>query len=76
MRVWKWWDGGMMINKSDLGLDSNMGGGQNIPCDLTLNEPDFIDRANCITARYDCGISNYKQSGTGVLNKSRGKYER
>ena len=38
--------------------------------DLTLNEPRAIDRANCIKARYDAGISNFKQDGTGVVEQT------
>lgn len=34
--------------------------------DLTINEPQERDVANCIKARYDAGISNFKQDGTGV----------
>ena len=41
-----------------------------IPIDLTLNEPRAIDRANCIKARYDAGISNFKQDGTGVVEQT------
>lgn len=36
-------------------------------CDMTVNKPNLIDAANCICARYDCGISNYRQSGVGVF---------
>ena len=35
--------------------------------DLTLNKPRAIDRANCITARYDAGVSNRQKEGTGVV---------
>lgn len=35
--------------------------------DLTLNKPRTIDRANCITARYDAGVSNRQKEGTGVI---------
>lgn len=35
--------------------------------DLTINEPKAIDTANCIKARYDAGISNFKQDGSGVI---------
>ena len=38
--------------------------------DLTLNKPRTIDRANCIKARYDAGISNFKQDGTGVVEQT------
>lgn len=35
--------------------------------DLSINEPDAIDKANCIKARYDAGISNFRQDGSGVI---------
>ena len=35
--------------------------------DLTLNKPRTINRANCIKARYDAGISNFQADGTGVV---------
>lgn len=35
--------------------------------DLTINEPREIETANCIKARYDAGISNFKADGTGVV---------
>lgn len=35
-------------------------------CDGTINEPKERERANCIKARYDAGISNFKQDGTMV----------
>lgn len=35
-------------------------------CDGTINEPKERDRANCIKARYDAGISNFRQDGTMV----------
>ena len=35
--------------------------------DLSINEPKSIECANCIMARYDSGISNFKSGGTGVL---------
>ena len=35
--------------------------------DLTVNDPQKIDVANCIVARQDNGISNFKSSGFGVL---------
>lgn len=38
--------------------------------DLSINEPRAIDRANCIKARYDAGISNFKQDGTGVVEQT------
>ena len=39
-----------------------------IPIDGTINKPrGGVTVANCITARYDCGISNQRQLGTMVL---------
>ena len=39
-----------------------------IPIDGTINHPRAnLQVANCITARYDCGISNQRQLGTMVL---------
>ena len=35
--------------------------------DLTINEPRVINSANCIKARYDAGIVNFKADGTGVV---------
>lgn len=35
--------------------------------DLSINEPREIDFANCITARYDGGVSTIKQYRTGVV---------
>ena len=37
--------------------------------DLTVNEPREIETANCIKARYDAGISNFKADGTGVIER-------
>ena len=37
--------------------------------DLTINEPREINTANCIKARYDAGISNFKADGSGVIEK-------
>ena len=39
--------------------------------DLTINNPRQIKYANCIKARYDAGISNFKADGTGVVELSR-----
>lgn len=35
--------------------------------DKLYNNPKFIETANCITSREDCGISNRKSEGTAVL---------
>lgn len=37
--------------------------------DCTINNQQLRDVANCIPARYDCGVSNYKQFGTSVVEK-------
>ena len=37
--------------------------------DLTINKPRGIDTANCIKARYDAGISNFKADGSGVVEE-------
>lgn len=34
-------------------------------CDMTVNKPKVINVMNCITARYDCGISNQQSIGGG-----------
>lgn len=36
-------------------------------CDMTINNPKIINNMNCITARYDCGISNQQSIGGGVI---------
>ena len=41
--------------------------GNKTTCDLSLNSPESIDVANCIKARYDAGISNFKSDGSGVV---------
>ena len=35
--------------------------------DLSINEPSRIGEANCIKARYDAGISNFRKDGSGVF---------
>lgn len=35
--------------------------------DGTINDPKVKDVANCIKARYDCGVTNYKSDGTMVV---------
>lgn len=35
--------------------------------DLTINDPGIITVANCIKARYDAGIVNFKKDGSGVI---------
>lgn len=49
-----------LIDSSDLSQPQSA-------CDMTVNNPSIIDIANCITARYDCGVSTRVQSGTGVV---------
>lgn len=38
--------------------------------ELTVNDPKSIEKSNCIPARYDCGISKYKTTGSGVIERS------
>ncbi len=38
-------------------------------CDKSHNSPQIIERANCITAKEDRGISNHKSEGTAVIEK-------
>lgn len=52
------------VTKDNLLLEEKIG------IDLSLNEPKPRDIANCIAARCDRGISNHKQEGTGVLEKT------
>lgn len=40
------------------------------PIDLSLKNPQAVERANCISARQDRGISNRSKEGTGVLMSS------
>lgn len=35
--------------------------------DGTINDPGVKEVANCIKARYDCGVTNYKSDGTMVV---------
>lgn len=44
-----------------------LGGGGTITVDFTINDPKKIEIANCIPARVDCGISNFKQTGTCIV---------
>ena len=39
--------------------------------DLSINRPERCEIANCIKARYDAGISNFKADGTGVVEETR-----
>lgn len=55
------------VQKDNLLVERNRGGQLQLPIDLTLNTPRAIDRANCIKARYDAGISNFRQDGTGIV---------
>jgi DNA (cytosine-5)-methyltransferase 1 len=38
--------------------------------DGTINNPDIRNIANCITAKYDCGVSNFKATGNMVVEPS------
>lgn len=35
--------------------------------DLSVNNPDTLDIANCVSARTDRGISNRRSEGSGVV---------
>ena len=54
-------------------LNTCNGGGHEpkilIGCDKSHNSPQIIERANCITAREDRGISNHRAEGTAVIEK-------
>ena len=43
-----------------------IGGGREC-IDLTVNSPQKREVANCVVARTDCGISNLRSTGTGVV---------
>lgn len=48
-----------------------------VAVDLSINTPREIGQANCITARYDGGISNIPQYRTGVVVSSQAsKFEK
>lgn len=48
-------------------LVKNLDPKENIGVDKSVNNPRLIDRANCITAREDRGISKHKSEGTAVV---------
>lgn len=54
-------------------LNTCNGGGHEpkilIGCDKSHNSPQIIERANCITAKEDRGISNHRAKGTAVIEK-------
>lgn len=54
-------------------LNTCNGGGHEpkilIGCDKSHNSPQIIERANCITAKEDRGISNHRAEGTAVIEK-------
>lgn len=54
-------------------LNTCNGGGHEpkilIDCDKSHNSPQIIERANCITAKEDRGISNHRAEGTAVIEK-------
>lgn len=54
-------------------LNTCNGGGHEpkilIGCDKSNNSPQIIERANCITAKEDRGISNHRAEGTAVIEK-------
>ena len=44
-------------------------------CDMSINDPKTKDIANCITARYDCGVSNHKSIGVAVVERIGGCFD-
>lgn len=42
-------------------------GGYRTTVDFTINRPKEISIANCIKARVDAGISNFRRDGSGIL---------
>ena len=58
--------------KADMLIQKLMDNGEieKSPCDLSINNPELIDKANCIKAKYDAGISNFKKDGSGVIERS------
>lgn len=53
----------------DLAERGVIGGGREC-IDLTVNSPQKREVANCVVARTDCGISNLRSTGTGVVESS------
>jgi len=52
-----------IINNNDIESDITF-------CDMSLKNPRIIDRSNCISTRYDCGVSKkYMAQGTAVVEK-------
>ena len=47
-------------------IDKGQLKGQRECCDSTINDPSVRDVSNAIIARYDAGISNYRQTGLAV----------
>lgn len=48
-------------------LVANMDPTETSGVDKSINSPRLIDKANCITAREDRGVSNHKSEGTAVI---------
>ena len=46
-----------------------------ITCDMSINNPKAKDIANCITARYDCGVSNNRSIGVAVVERVGGCFD-
>lgn len=44
-------------------------------CDMTINDNKAKDISNCITARYDCGVSNLKSTGTAIVERIGGCFD-
>ncbi|HCL01803.1 MAG TPA: hypothetical protein DHW61_05205 [Lachnoclostridium phytofermentans] len=50
-------------------ISTNQINGNRTIVDCTINEPQARDISNCITARYDCGISNQRSTGIAVVER-------
>ena len=50
-------------------VDGTLPTNERTAIDLTTNQPGQLTVANCIKARYDAGISNFRQDGTGILEQ-------
>lgn len=52
---------------ADLEKRGILDGKEKVTCDLTIKNPKEIDVMNCITARYDCGVSSQQSTGGAVV---------
>lgn len=52
---------------ADLEKRGILEGKEKVTCDCTIKNPKEIDVMNCITARYDCGVSSQQSTGGAVV---------